>query len=314
MKRVPVLIVLSCSVGLAVAPTRPPRIQVVPHEVAPRVDVLVQGKPYTAYVYLRSLPRPALRPVYAASGAVVAEEALWFAHADVNGIDFSGDAGSRDDAHRGRVLNRRVIEAAGSDEEGQLGVEMAWMGPGDTLTLVEDVRFIFRDDAGVRSIDRLTRLSAVRGAVRLAHNAEGTIGVRLAQGFSGARTAFVAPGGRIDRAAVSGTRSPWLAVEGAAGSARITVALLDHPQNPGFPNAWRFDEPGILAIAATSDVRIDAGRSATFRHRLVVFPGRVNPAAVEAEFQRFSAPAGPQRLPVRASASPPRTGRRSQGS
>ena len=31
--------------------TETPRIQVVPHAVAPRVDILIDGKPFTSYIY-----------------------------------------------------------------------------------------------------------------------------------------------------------------------------------------------------------------------------------------------------------------------
>lgn len=309
MKTVATLVVLSSSIGLSGAAALVPRIQVIPRDLAPRVDVLVQGRPYTTYLYQRSLPRPGLDPVHAASGAAVAREALWFAHADVNGIDFSSDRHVT--ANRGRIVPRRIIETVSGGDEGQLGVEMTWMAPGDVLAMVEDARFLFRERQGVRSIDRLTRLSAVRGDVRLARNGKGVTGVRLAADLAGARAVFLGPDGSIDRGHVSGARRPWLAVEGFAGPERITVALMDHPRNPGFPNAWRLDDPGVLAIAPASDVGIDAGRSATFRHRLVVFPGHATPAAIQSEFQDFSAP---RRSPAPASAAPPRTDRLSQGS
>lgn len=291
MRRLLILTLCSCLPEFTGAQPKA-RIQVVPHEVAPRVDVLVDGRAFTSYVYLRSLPRPSLDPIRAATGAVVTRDGFWFGHGDVNGIDFSGGGAPQGDSGAGRIVHRRVIEATSSDHEGQLGVEMTWLGPNEALTMVEDARFAFRGDERVRSIDRLTRLSAVRGPVRLGRNARGLAGIRLAEGFLTRRSVILGPEGHVDRDDASGARRPWLAVSGFVGSHQITVALLDHPQNPGFPNAWRLDESGALEITPTADVNIDAGRSVTFRHRLVVSSGQVNAAAIAGEFQRFSAPSG----------------------
>ncbi len=287
MKQPIAFIALCCSAAVAAGAARLPRIQVIPRELAPRVDVLVGDKPYTAYVYMRSLPHPALGPVHAASGAVAAGEALWFLHGDVNGLDFTS-GGPEETAHRGRVVHRRVIEAASSDAEGQLGVETTWLGPGDALVMIDDTRFVFRDAERVRVVDRLTRLSAVRGAVRLARNGKGITGVRLADGFASPRAAVLGARGTIERAAVPAARTPWIAIEGFAGPERITVALMDHPRNPGFPNQWRLAEPGLLEIVPASDAGIEAGRSLTLRHRLVVFPGHAGRTAIESRFQDFS--------------------------
>src|SRR5213083_2658650 len=48
-----------------------PRIEVVPHEDLRRVDVQVDGKPFTSYIWLTTLKKPTLYPLRAASGAVV---------------------------------------------------------------------------------------------------------------------------------------------------------------------------------------------------------------------------------------------------
>ena len=47
------------------------RVDVVPHEDLRRVDVLVDGKPFTSYIYPTTLKKPTLYPVRSASGIVV---------------------------------------------------------------------------------------------------------------------------------------------------------------------------------------------------------------------------------------------------
>src|SRR6266550_4144399 len=54
-------------------PPQPPRVEVIPHDDARRVDVLVDGKPFTAYIYptATTLRKPTLYPLRTASGKLV---------------------------------------------------------------------------------------------------------------------------------------------------------------------------------------------------------------------------------------------------
>src|SRR5438270_12317514 len=48
-----------------------PEIDVIPRDAQRRVDILVDGKPFTAYIYPTTLKKPTLYPLHAASGVVV---------------------------------------------------------------------------------------------------------------------------------------------------------------------------------------------------------------------------------------------------
>src|SRR5436309_15755667 len=79
------------------------RVDVVPHEDQRRVDVLVDGKPFTAYIYTTTPKKPTLYPLRTASGTVVTRGrplqprpgqrvdhlphgGLWFNYSAVNGL------------------------------------------------------------------------------------------------------------------------------------------------------------------------------------------------------------------------------------
>jgi hypothetical protein len=81
------------------------RVDVVPHENQRRVDVLVDGKPFTAYIYPTTVKKPVLYPLRSASGTAVTRGwpleprpgervdhphhvGLWLTYSDVNGLDF----------------------------------------------------------------------------------------------------------------------------------------------------------------------------------------------------------------------------------
>ena len=178
-----------------------PRIQVVPHAVAPRVDVTIDGTPFTSYIYERSLKKPSLFPVRSAKGAVVTRGyplepkpgdridhphhiGLWFNYGDVNGLDFwnNSDAIPADRAARmGTIVHKRVIEASSGADKGELNVETDWVDSKGTVLLRENTRFVFHGDATTRVVDRITRLAALTDPVVLGDNKEGVLGLRVAR-------------------------------------------------------------------------------------------------------------------------------------
>src|SRR3954463_12343896 len=80
-------------------------VEVVPNEASRRVDVLVDGQPFTSYIWPDTLKKPVLFPLRTASGTVVTRGfpleprpgertdhphhvGLWFNYENVNGVDF----------------------------------------------------------------------------------------------------------------------------------------------------------------------------------------------------------------------------------
>ena len=70
MRRIFASLVLAL-LGVAAVGTDTPRIQVVPHAVAPRVDITIDGKPFTSYIFERSQKKPSLYPLRTAKGTIV---------------------------------------------------------------------------------------------------------------------------------------------------------------------------------------------------------------------------------------------------
>jgi hypothetical protein len=79
----------------------------------------------------------------------------------------------------------------------------------------------------------------------------------------------------------------------------VAVAILDHPKNVGFPTYWHARGYGLFAAnplgqAALSDgketlnFRLDAGRSTTFRHRILILSGPTSPDRVERLYQEWA--------------------------
>jgi hypothetical protein len=326
------------------AHTQAPRIEVKPDAVAPRVDVTIDGKPFTSYVFERAQKKPFLYPLRTAKGLVVTRGypidarpnertdhphhiGLWFNYGNVNGLDFwnNSDAIPPERAGKmGTIVHKRVIEASSGKDKGQLNVEMDWVDSNGTVLLKEITRYVFQGDASSRTIDRVTRLSALKDPVVLGESKEGVLGIRVARSLeqpSPQRDVFTDASGKPAgerRAstegvtgnytgsdgktgdAVWGTRGPWTMLTGTVDSAPVTLAVLDHPSNPGYPAYWHARGYGLFAAnnlgqhefdpaQPERELTIKPGESITFRHRVLVLDGTADAARMSQAHRAFAA-------------------------
>jgi len=89
-----------------------------------------------------------------------------------------------------------------------------------------------------------------------------------------------------------GQRAVWLdlglSVEGRDDEAHI--AILDHPDNSGFPHPWRVDgQFGVgPARARLGDWTIAAGKKTTIQHRLLVYTGALDDVGINEAWTAYS--------------------------
>lgn len=189
-------------VGLLVgAAAQAPRIQVTPNEAGRRVDITIDGKPFTSYIWPTTLKKPTLFPLRSASGTIVTRGypleprknervdhphhvGLWLNHGDVNGLDFWNNSDAikpEQQPHMGTILHKKIVEAKGGKDSGSLTVETEWIKPDSTPLLKEQTQFVFRGDAKSRTIDRTTTLTALGEKVVFKDNKEAFFGMRVAR-------------------------------------------------------------------------------------------------------------------------------------
>jgi hypothetical protein len=176
-------------------------VQVVAHEAARRVDVTVDGQPFTSYVWPERLKKPVLYPIRTASGTLVTRGypldprpgervdhphhvGLWLNHGDVNGLDFWNNSEAikpADAARYGTIVHRAIRSAKSGALRGLLEVTADWVTPDGKTLLREDTTFVFRAGPGQRTIDRLTTLTALDQKVLFRDSKEGMLGLRVAR-------------------------------------------------------------------------------------------------------------------------------------
>jgi hypothetical protein len=178
-------------------------VEILPHPEERRVDVLVGGEPFTAYIWPERLAKPVLYPIRTARGTLVTrgfpldprpgervdhphQVGLWLNYGNVNGVDFwnNSEALSPDErAKMGTIRHRLIRRVEGGTDQGTLEVEADWIMPDGSTALEETTTFVFRGTADSRTIDRITRLVVPPGGERVlfADNKEGLFGLRLAR-------------------------------------------------------------------------------------------------------------------------------------
>ena len=174
-------------------------VEVKVNEAAKRVDVTIDGKPFTSYIWPSTLKKPVLYPLRTAKGTAVTRGfpldprprervdhphhvGLWLNHGDVNGLDFwnNSDAIPAEQAPKmGTIYHRKILSAKSGADKGELTVETAWMTHDDKQLLRETTTFVFRGGADSRTIDRITTLTALDQKVVFRDNKEGSLGLRV---------------------------------------------------------------------------------------------------------------------------------------
>jgi methane monooxygenase PmoA-like len=166
-----------------------------------RVDVTVDGKPFTSYVWPERVSKPVLYPIRTARGTAVTrgfplearpgeradhphQVGFWLTYGDLDGVDFWGNSEAIPPAERasmGTIRQREVVAARGGDGRGELEVKTEWVAPGPKVVFEEATRFVFQADAATRAIDRLTTLTAKGGTSTFRDTKEGMLGIRVAR-------------------------------------------------------------------------------------------------------------------------------------
>ena len=161
--RLPVVVGLVATAVLALAADAP-RIQVIPNDAARRMDVIIDGKPFTSYIYPTSQKKPVLFPLRTAKGTFVTRGwpleprggervdhphhvGMWLNYGDVNGLDFWGhsEATPADQgAKMGTIVHRKVAAAKSGADRGDLAVEADWLAHDGHVVLRERTHFTFR--------------------------------------------------------------------------------------------------------------------------------------------------------------------------
>ena len=199
------MVMITIQVSLAEAPQGNSRtsheVRVQANEAAKRVDILVDGQPFTSYVWMEPLKKPVLYPLRTSAGTIITRGypmdprpgervdhphhvGLWFNYGDVNGLDFWNNSEAIKPEERqkyGTIHHRKIQRTTSGKNRGTLEVEMDWVAPDGKVLLREETTFVFYAEDKLRAIDRITNLTALDSRVAFDDNKEGVLGIRVAR-------------------------------------------------------------------------------------------------------------------------------------
>lgn len=321
---------------------KPEPVELLRNEAEHKVDVLVGGNLFTSYLYLEKLKKPVLYPIYSSEGNLVTRGfplanragertdhphhvGLWLNYGDVNGLDFWNNSEAIEEDKKGRygsIVHRDIVVIKGGQGEGELVVTADWIDSQGKVLLNEKTQYLFRGEGAMRSIDRITHLTAVH-RVDLKDNKEGMLGIRVSRELEhpsdqpekytdslgqtidvpwvnkkGVSGLYYGSNG-IRGESVWGTRAEWMALNGMIDGESVTIVIFDHPENIGFPTYWHARGYGLFAAnplgqKALSNGRdelnfsLQAGETVVFKHKIVIYSGEVKEDQLHQQFRAFS--------------------------
>jgi hypothetical protein len=232
---------------------------------------------------------------------------IWLNYEDVNGNDYWNNSDAVDHAKRayGTIRHTGITSLKSGKGKGTLVVTADWVDRDGKLTLKETTTYTFSAKGDARTIDRSTTLKAVKGDVAMPDIKDGMFAIRVARELeipSNKPEIFTDAAGiatkvplmnnegitgnyrnsnGVEGEAVWAKRAIWCNLTGKIKNEDISVAMIDHPKNPGYPAYWHARGYGLFAVnplgqkafSNGKDVlnfNIKNGDSATFRYRLVV--------------------------------------------
>ncbi len=192
------MLFMSCS---AQTPNDATRFNIVENQADKRVDITVDGEPFTSYIYPDELMKPVLYPLRTSKGTLVTRGwpmdprpgervdhphhvGMWFNYGDVNGLDFWNNStaipAEKKDGF-GTIKHVSVNNMTADNDKAELEVTMDWQKPDGTSLLKEETKYIFTQEGDERAIELVTKLTALDEDVSFMDNKEGLLGIRLAR-------------------------------------------------------------------------------------------------------------------------------------
>ncbi len=288
------------------------------------IEVLIGGRAFTTYWFNAEVAKPYLSPLRSAGDTILTrcfpmvttipgedrdephQRALYFAHGDINGFDFWGEAEfSRWSRHSlstfGRTVFRNLEEMHGGPDLGGLRAEFDLVTPKGEAIAEETQSYRFRGDERSRTIDCEFAIHATHGPVRMGDTKEGMFAIRVVKELRSPPGHMVSSNGNVGEKDVWGKRADWVDYYGKVGKEDLGIAILDHPQNFRHPTYWHARGYGLFA-ANPFGVRefthdrhqdgsytIPANESLIFRYRVFIHQGDYREGKVAEAYKEYAA-------------------------
>ena len=237
---------------------------------------------------------------------------IWLNYESVNGLDFWNNSTAiapekRD--HYGTIVHQKVIDKKTSDNNASLTTAAKWIRPDGKILLNEETLFNFSIQGNDFIIDRITKLTATDTTVLFKDVKDGMFAIRVARELelpSKESSSYIDDKGNITKVPASGnnvtgmyysstglrgdsvwsSKGRWAILTGKKQGKDITIGIVDHPANVGYPAYWHARGYGLFSINPLGrkifsngkeelNFSLAPGQSTTFRYRVIIHSGSV---------------------------------------
>jgi len=166
-----------------------------------KVDVMIDGKLFTSYIWPDNVMKPVLYPVMTSEGTEITRGyplrpragervdhphhvGIWFNYGDVDGFDFwnNSEAIPADKkSGYGTVKHMKINQLKEGNGEALMVTTESWIDPSGKELLSEKTEYHFIAKGKTRIIDRISTLTATDKTVSMKDNKEGMIAIRVAR-------------------------------------------------------------------------------------------------------------------------------------
>lgn len=279
-----------------------------------RIDVLIEGRHFTTYLFQESLTKPILYPLLSPSGIEVNRSfpfaevegeskdhphhtGLFFTYDRVNGEGFWNNTTSPPG-----IEQLEVTEMEG----GRLSAILRWKGKSNDALLEEKREMVFSGGEDEFVVDFTLTLSALQDSVTFDDTKEGMFAVRVAHWLKekGGGGEYLSANGDRTAKSIWGKRAKWVALQGEKDNRVLGIAILNHPESVNFPTFWHARDYGLFSANPLGQyvfqktrgeadpepfqLTLKKGESALFKFRVILFEGRRSKEELEARFEDYT--------------------------
>jgi len=305
--------ILIYSIGFSQTPAK---VQIIPKNNEKKIDVMIDGKLFTSYLYSDSLlNKPILFPLNTAQGHSIVKDfipktlteenavpsGVWLGFGNANGINFWRNADESNAKKFGKVRHTKILKTKGGNDVGGIEVGMEWVKEDGSELLYQNNKYIFRAEGNMRLIDVIITLTPITEPITFTDSDEGFFAINLSKeiglpitGSDKIKNSSGAVG--ID---VIGKKAKWIKLSGKTNNIPVTVSVFDHPLNIAYPTFWNIRNDGLLSAnplglkiftqgKETANFEIPELNSAIFRYRIIIqSQTNLTDKQINAEYEKF---------------------------
>jgi hypothetical protein len=292
-----------------------------------QIDVMVNGRLLTSYLYGNELLKPSLHPLMSPSGETVTRgypfveikgesndhphhTGVYFTYAsngEVNGNSFWN---LHDVPPQIRHVD--IVEMKEGKDKGRLSTLSHWVNKENKPILEENRVMDFYVREGEYTIDFTIHLTAMDTAVTFADTKEGMFAIRVADWltentkgklYKSTGEYLNAEGDRTEKN-IWGKRSSWVRLEGEKEGKKIGIAIYHHPRSINYPTYWHargygcfaanpigqydFQKANQIKNPEQRSLTLQPGETGLFKFRMTIYEGERTKEQFSQAFETFA--------------------------